>query len=59
MIAGGIERDREFLDRYSPERDAVEFERAWVEMNRTSVFGQPYEPHYEGSPVVLGPPGAG
>jgi len=57
MIAGGIERDREFLERYSPERDPVEFEHEWLEMNRTSVFGQQaYEPHYEGSSVVAGPP---
>jgi 2-polyprenyl-6-methoxyphenol hydroxylase-like FAD-dependent oxidoreductase len=58
MILGGIERDREFLERYSPERDPAAFERAWLEMNRTSVFGQQaYEPHYEGSSVVMGPPG--
>ena len=31
MIAGGIEADRAFLERYSPERDREEFERAWKE----------------------------
>ena len=29
VIAGGIEKDREFLDRYNPENDRAEFERAW------------------------------
>jgi hypothetical protein len=57
MIAGGIERDREFLERYSPERNRQEFEEAWSELagQRTR---QSYEPHYEGSSVVIGPPGA-
>src|SRR3569623_192476 len=31
MIAGGIERDRVRLDRYNPEKDRAEFERAWAE----------------------------
>lgn len=57
MIADGIKRDREFLERYSPERDRAEFERAWRELE---VAGgsrqQSYEPHYEGSSVVQGPP---
>jgi len=59
MIAGGIEADRDFLDRYSPERDREEFERAWKELEATAgARQQSYEPHYEGSPVVMGPPGA-
>ena len=29
MIAGGIEADRAFLERYNPERDREEFDRAW------------------------------
>jgi len=53
-IAAGIERDRAFLERYSPGRDRAEFEEAWKEM--AARAGQrEYEPHYEGSPVVLGP----
>ena len=57
MIAGGIERDRAFLERYSPEKDPVEFEQAWRELARTGGFArQSYEPHYEGSSVVMGPP---
>lgn len=59
MIAGGIEADRAFLERYHPDRDRDEFERAWKELE--AVAGsrqQSYEPHYEGSSVVLGPPNA-
>ena len=59
MIAGGIERDRVWLERYNPERDRAEFERAWAEYAaRSDTRPQAYEPHYEGSSVVLGPDGA-
>ncbi len=56
FIAAGIKSDREFLERYSPERDRAEFEEQWKGMGRRSRIGV-YEPHYEGSPVVWGPPG--
>src|SRR5262249_28737583 len=58
FIAARIRRDGEFLARYNPERDRAEFERAWNA--RESDVGtrvQSYEPNYEGSPVVCGPPG--
>jgi 2-polyprenyl-6-methoxyphenol hydroxylase-like FAD-dependent oxidoreductase len=58
MIAGGIESDRKFLDRYNPEHDRAEFEQAWKELEQASGSRQQaYEPHYEGSSVVVGPPG--
>ncbi len=58
FIAARIEEDRQFLVRYSPERDRAEFERAWkARMERVSGRAQVYEPHYEGSPVIAGPPG--
>jgi 2-polyprenyl-6-methoxyphenol hydroxylase-like FAD-dependent oxidoreductase len=57
MIAGGIERDREWLEKYSPEHDLAAFERAWNEYGHTwGNRPQNYEPHYEGSSVVIGPP---
>jgi 2-polyprenyl-6-methoxyphenol hydroxylase-like FAD-dependent oxidoreductase len=57
MIAGGIERDREWLEKYSPERDVAAFEHAWNEYGHTwGNRPQNYEPHYEGSSVVVGPP---
>jgi 2-polyprenyl-6-methoxyphenol hydroxylase-like FAD-dependent oxidoreductase len=58
FIADRIRTDREFLERYSPERDRVAFERAWGA--RSGALGErimEYEPHYEGSSVVCGPPG--
>ena len=56
FIAAGIKSDREFLERYSPERDPEEFEEQWKEMGGRSRIGV-YEPHYEGSPAIWGPPG--
>jgi 2-polyprenyl-6-methoxyphenol hydroxylase-like FAD-dependent oxidoreductase len=56
MIAGGIERDRAWLERYNPQKDKAEFEGAWAEYGGTwGVRPQAYEPHYEGSSVVFGP----
>jgi 2-polyprenyl-6-methoxyphenol hydroxylase-like FAD-dependent oxidoreductase len=57
MIAGGIDRDRAFLERYNPERDRAEFERAWEEFGKKQQGPSSFEPHYEGSSVVMGPPG--
>ena len=59
VIAAGINADRAFLERYSPERDRAEFEHAWSQLAATSGSRvQSYEPHYEGSSVVAGPLGA-
>jgi 2-polyprenyl-6-methoxyphenol hydroxylase-like FAD-dependent oxidoreductase len=59
FIEAGIRRDREFLDRYSPDHDSAEFERAWKEhANAAAPRVLTYEPNYEGSPIVLGPTGA-
>ncbi|MFL6798690.1 MAG: FAD-dependent monooxygenase [Xanthobacteraceae bacterium] len=58
FIAARIQQDAEFLARYNPEHDREEFERAW--RSRESEGGKralSYEPNYEGSPVVSGPPG--
>jgi 2-polyprenyl-6-methoxyphenol hydroxylase-like FAD-dependent oxidoreductase len=57
FIAARIKSDGEFLDRYNPDRNRAEFEQAWND--RVSDLGtraQVYEPNYEGSPVVAGPP---
>ena len=57
FIEAGIRRDREFLRRYSPDRDRAEFERAWrkhIDFSAPNVVT--YEPHYEGSSIVFGPP---
>ena len=58
FITARIKRDAAFLDRYNPDRDVAEFEAAWA--GRENDIGsrfQQYEPNYEGSPVVFGPPG--
>jgi hypothetical protein len=58
FIASRIEADRQFLERYHPDRDTKEFERGWQERQTTLPnWVQNYEPNYEGSSVVLGPPG--
>ena len=56
FIEAGIRRDKEFMARYSPERDLAEFERAWKEhANAAAPRVMTYEPHYEGSSIVCGP----
>jgi len=57
FIEAGIRRDREFLAHHSPERDRAEFEHAWAEhANAAAPRVLTYEPNYEGSPIVFGPP---
>ena len=58
FIAARIRNDGAFLDRYNPERDKAEFETAWkAQESDVGNRAQVYEPNYEGSPVVIGPPG--
>jgi len=58
FIAARIEGDREFFDRYDPEKDRAEFMRAWKQHAAASAPRVlTYEPNYEGSPIVDGPPG--
>jgi 2-polyprenyl-6-methoxyphenol hydroxylase-like FAD-dependent oxidoreductase len=56
VIKGNIEKDRDLLRRFSPERNRKEFEVAWKAAEATSSETPTNEPHYEGSPIVLGPP---
>ena len=59
FILARIEADRDFLLRYSPERDREEFELAWKDTTTaTPTRAMTYAPHYEGSSVVWGPPGS-
>ena len=57
-IAGGIEKDRAFLARYSPAKDRAEFEQAWQALQTSDHWHAGYAPHYAGSSVVMGPPDA-
>jgi 2-polyprenyl-6-methoxyphenol hydroxylase-like FAD-dependent oxidoreductase len=59
FIEAGIKRDAVFLDRYSPEKNLEEFEQAWKDhAGAAAPRVLTYEPNYEGSPIVFGPPGA-
>ena len=58
FIAARIKEDREFFERFDPERDKQEFEAAWeARKSEYSDRTHAYEPHYEGSPIVFGPSG--
>jgi len=58
FIAARIRNDAAFLTRYNPARDRAEFERAWnARETESGNRAQVYEPNYEGSPVIAGPPG--
>lgn len=59
FIEKSIEDDRMFLAGFDPACDYDAFERRWVERG-SGAKGEvnAYEPHYEGSPAVFGPPGA-
>ena len=59
FIEKAIASDRDFLTRFDPGKDREAFEKAWRE--RGSGAGgevDSFEPHYEGSPIVAGAPGA-
>jgi 2-polyprenyl-6-methoxyphenol hydroxylase-like FAD-dependent oxidoreductase len=58
FITARIQRDAAFLDRYNPAVNLEEFKRAW-QARETDIGArfQQYEPNYEGSPMVFGPPG--
>ncbi|MEE8438070.1 MAG: FAD-dependent monooxygenase, partial [Micropepsaceae bacterium] len=55
FIASRIKRDGAFLNRYAPERDKSEFERAWKDWRADVSFRVRYDPHYDGSTVIDGP----
>ena len=58
FIAARIRNDGAFLARYNPARDEKEFAAAWkTQESDVGNRAQVYEPSYEGSPVVIGPPG--
>ncbi|MBA2964261.1 MULTISPECIES: FAD-dependent monooxygenase [Ramlibacter] len=59
FIAKSIETDKQFLETFDPGRDRAAFEQAWGARAQGAVGEvHAFEPHYEGSPVVGGAPGA-
>jgi 2-polyprenyl-6-methoxyphenol hydroxylase-like FAD-dependent oxidoreductase len=58
FIAARIDTDAKWLELHNPDRDKAEFEEAWAaRQSRAGGSVLTYEPHYEGSPVIDGPPG--
>jgi 2-polyprenyl-6-methoxyphenol hydroxylase-like FAD-dependent oxidoreductase len=58
FIAARIRREGELITNNSPEKNRAEFEAAWKQFGTDIGWRvQHYEPNYEGSPVVIGPPG--
>lgn len=59
FIEKAIHTDKAFLDKYSPDRDLAEFKGKWRERQLAATSEvNVFEPHYEGSPVIFGPPRA-
>lgn len=58
FIARRIRNDAEFYMRHNPSRDRADFDKAWnARHSDIADRAMVYEPGYEGSPVVIGPPG--
>ena len=59
FILRSILDDRDFVSRHDPARDRQDFEAAWdARINGGDGMVTQYLPHYEGSPIVDGVPGA-
>lgn len=58
IIAGGIEKDRDWLNACTSAETSEAFEQVWADFGaQITGYVKTYEPHYEGSPIVFGPPG--
>jgi 2-polyprenyl-6-methoxyphenol hydroxylase-like FAD-dependent oxidoreductase len=58
FIAARIKKDAVFLEKHNPNRDRDDFEQAWnARVNENDQRARSYEPNYEGSSVIHGPPG--
>jgi len=58
FIADRIRTDGEFLARYNPAKDKAEFEKLWNARDTdVGSRAKSYEPNYEGSSAIAGPPG--
>jgi 4-hydroxyisophthalate hydroxylase len=59
IIAAGIRFEREFLERHMPESEGDAFPGLFKTLTQQAARRvRDYEPHYSGSPVVVGPPGS-
>jgi 2-polyprenyl-6-methoxyphenol hydroxylase-like FAD-dependent oxidoreductase len=58
FIAARVAWEGELINRHDPEREPEAFKQAWAELKTGSgPIVANYEPNYEGSPVLFGPPG--
>ena len=58
FIEAFIAADRHFVRTHNPARDLPGFEKAWEERaSGANASVHAFAPHYEGSPIVAGPPG--
>ncbi len=59
FIEKAIFSDRDFLRAHDPVRDRADFEAAWHErQSGAPAEVDSFNPNYQGSPIVIGPPGA-
>ena len=58
FIGRYIEKDRQFLRDFSPDRDFEAFDRAWRETQGDTWDVDMFEPNYQGSPILPGSTGA-
>jgi 2-polyprenyl-6-methoxyphenol hydroxylase-like FAD-dependent oxidoreductase len=59
FIEKSILDDRDFLAKFDPAIDKAAFENEWTRRTTGATSEvQSFEPHYAGSPIVFGPPGA-
>jgi hypothetical protein len=57
FISARITWEGELINRHDPEHEPEAFKRVWTELKTQSgPFVVNYEPNYEGSPVIFGPP---
>lgn len=58
FIAARIKWEGDVINRHDPARDPKAFARDWAELKSgAGPFVANFEPNYEGSPIVFGPPG--
>jgi 4-hydroxyisophthalate hydroxylase len=58
VIAGTIAEEASFLAKHDPERDGEQFAKGFRKLLAdTAARMREVDPHYEGSPVIAGPPG--
>jgi 2-polyprenyl-6-methoxyphenol hydroxylase-like FAD-dependent oxidoreductase len=59
FIERAIRSDREFLETYNPDIDKAAFEWEWTtRQSRARTEVRSFEPNYQGSSIVWGPPGS-